>query len=376
METMTTRPGPDEMYKALIDRDPAYDGVFVVAVKTTGIFCRPTCPARKPKRENVAFFATVDEAVKKGFRPCKRCRPTRSDDAPDWARNLMEEIEREPRTRISDDDLIAREIDPARARRYFRSRFGMTFHAYQRSRGMGMALAEMNKGGDVLEIAQESGYESPSGFRDAFSRTFGTPPGRAREMGCLRATQIETPLGAMLGVANEEGVILLEFVDRRAMSAQVATLARHFPATVVPGNHPHLDHLAEELGRYFDGSLTEFTTPLLHPGSPFQEAVWHRLRAIPHGETMSYRAIADAIGRPGASQAVGRANGENRLAIVVPCHRVIRSDGHLCGYAGGLRRKQWLLDHERRVAGRSVWLFPEISPTMEAEEPDRTEGSA
>jgi AraC family transcriptional regulator of adaptative response/methylated-DNA-[protein]-cysteine methyltransferase len=239
---------------------------------------------------------------------------------------------------------------------------------------MGMALADMNEGGDVLEIAQETGYESPSGFRDAFARVFGTPPGRAREMECLRATQIETPLGSMLGVANDEGVVLLEFVDRRAMSAQVATLSRHFPAPVVPGNHPHLDHLADELARYFEGAIKDFTVPLIHPGSPFQEAVWDRLRTIPYGETTSYGSIAAAIGRPGGSQAVGRANGENRLAIVVPCHRVVRSDGHLCGYAGGLRRKQWLLDHERRVAGRSGWLFGEDSPIMDEGESTRAEG--
>ena len=364
MET-TMRPGPDEMYQALIDRDPAYDGVFVVAVKTTGIFCRPTCPARKPKRENVAFFASVDEAARKGFRPCKRCRPTRKDDAPEWAGGLMEEIERAPRMRLSDEDLIARKIDPSRARRYFQSRFGMTFHAYHRSRKMGLALADVRGGAGLLDVGQDSGYDSPSGFRDAFARLFGVPPGRARGMTCLWASPLKTPLGPMLGAASDDGVCLLEFVDRRAMEAQVATLRKHFSAPVVPGRNAHLDHLADELARYFDGSLTEFTAPLLHPGSPFQESVWSRLRAIPYGETTSYGAIAAAIGRPGASQAVGRANGENRLAIVVPCHRVVRSDGHLCGYAGGLRRKQWLLDHERRVAGRSGWLFPEVSPIMD-----------
>lgn len=240
----------------------------------------------------------------------------------------------------------------------------MTFHAFHRSRRLGLALAEVREGSDLLEVGHDHGYESPSGFRDAFARLFGTAPGRARSTDCLLARQLDTPLGAMLAVASGEGVCLLEFVDRRAMDVQVAILRRHFPQHVVPGSNGPLDELADELARYFAGGLTAFTVPLILPGSRFQAAVWDALRTIPFGETTSYGEIARRIGRPGASQAVGRANGENRLAIVVPCHRVIRSDGHPCGYAGGLRRKQWLLDHEGRVAGRSGWLFDQGSPMM------------
>ncbi|MDB5352634.1 MAG: methylated-DNA-[protein]-cysteine methyltransferase [Planctomycetota bacterium] len=361
----TQVPGAAEMYQALVDRDPSYDGVFYVAVKTTGIFCRPTCPARKPKRENVAFYPTTSEALRRGFRPCKRCRPMEmAGGAPEWARTLLEEIEESPRTRLSDDDLIARKIDPSRARRYFKERFGMTFHAYHRARRMGLALADVRDGSDLLATGLDNGYDSSSGFRDAFSRLFGEPPGRARSASCLLAKQVETPLGPMLAVAGDDGLCLLEFVDRRAMEEQVATLRKHFPGPVVPGRNEHLDRITEELARYFDGTLTAFTVPLVHPSSPFQAAVWAALKGIPYGQTTSYGAIAARIGRPGASQAVGRANGENRLAIVVPCHRVVRSDGHLCGYAGGLRRKQWLLDLERRMGGGTGWLFPESSPIL------------
>jgi AraC family transcriptional regulator of adaptative response/methylated-DNA-[protein]-cysteine methyltransferase len=334
-----TRLTPAEMYQALLDRDPSYDGIVFIAVKTTGIFCRPTCPARKPKRENVMFFPSADEALRRGFRPCKRCRPTEtSGTAPAWAGRLLEEIERDPRSRLSDDDLLARKIDPSHARRYFKERFGLTFHAYHRARRMGLALSDIRSGRDLLDVGLNSGYESPSGFRAAFSRHFGEPPGRSRSASCLLATQVETPLGPMLAVAGDDGLCLLEFIDRRAMEAQVATLRKHFPVPVVPGRNDHLDHVEDELARYFAGSLTAFTMPLVYPGSPFQVAVWDELKRIPHGQTTSYGAIAAAIGRPGASQAVGRANGENRLAIVVPCHRVIRSDGHPCGYAGGLER--------------------------------------
>ena len=359
MTMMRTQPGPNEMYRALLARDAAYDGVFVVAVKTTGIFCRPTCPAKKPKFENVTFHATNDEARRAGFRPCKRCRPEEAAE-PAWVRDLMATIEGDPNRRLTDDDLQAMGIEPSRARRYFREHFGMTFQAFHRARRLGRAMSEVRSGGDLLAVGQEHGFDSASGFRDAFARLFGDPPGRASEgTGPIVARRLNTPLGPMLAAANDSGVCLLEFVDRRSMTAQLATLRGHFPGPVVPGSNGPLDQLGDELAAYFAGTLTEFTVPLVYPGSPFQRAVWEALRAIPYGRTESYGTIAARIGQPGASQAVGRANGQNRLAILIPCHRVVRSDGHLCGYAGGLRRKEWLLDLERHGSGGSGWLFPE-----------------
>ena len=361
------RPTPAEMYRALLDRDPAYDGLFVVAVKTTGIACRPTCPAKKPRFENVEFFATTAEALRAGFRPCKRCRPSDEGPAPpEWLARLIERIDRSPTERLGDADLQRLGIEPSRARRYFKEHHGMTFHAYHRARRMGLALAEVRDGGDLLEVGLKHGFDSASGFRDAFARVFGEPPGQARDAACLLARWLDTPLGPMVAVAGDQGLCLLEFSDRKSIEAQAVSLRSHFPVAILPGNNAHLDRIADELASYFAGTLRQFTVPLVYPGSPFQGAVWAELTKIPYGRTTSYGAIAAAIGRPGASQAVGRANGENRLAIVVPCHRVIRSDGHLCGYAGGLRRKQWLLDLERRVSGSDVptgWLFPpEIEP--------------
>jgi len=358
----TARPlDPSEMYRATVARDTAYDGMFVLGVRTTGIFCRPTCPARKPLFENVAFFGTNDEARRAGFRPCKRCRPEEPSE-PAWVRDLMSAINRAPGQRISDEDLKAQGIEPARARRYFREHFGMTFQAFHRSRRLGLAMSDIRAGGDLLVVGQDHGFDSASGFRDAFARLFGEPPGRASvAAGMLVARRLEPPLGPMIAVANDLGVCLLEFSDRHAMTAQIGSLRRHFPIPVVPGSNGHLDHLADELSAYFAGTLTAFAVPLIYPGSPFQALVWDALRAIPYGKTESYGAIAAKIGQPGASQAVGRANGQNRMAIVIPCHRVVRSDGHLCGYAGGLRRKEWLLDLERG-GSQARWRFDEDSP--------------
>ncbi len=240
----------------------------------------------------------------------------------------------------------------------------MTFHGFHRANRLELAMNDVHDGGDLLEVGFDHGFDSDSGFRDAFGRLFGLASGRVRDADCLFVKGLDTPLGLMLSVANERGVCMLEFVDRRSMEAQVATLKKHFPQPVVPGSNNLLDALAKELTSYFAGTLTEFTVPLIHPGTPFQLAVWNVLKTIPFGETTSYRAIAEKISRSGASQAVGRANGDNRLAILLPCHRVVRSDGHLCGYAGGLRRKQWLLDHERRVSGCFVSLFDEYSPMV------------
>ena len=343
-------PPKEEMHRALLARDASYDGLFFVAVKTTGIFCRPTCPARKPKAENVEYFPTARQAVRAGYRPCKRCRPLDNGGSPpEWVSELMSAVDRAPGSRITDSDLRGMGIEPSRARRYFKTHYDMTFHAYRRARRMGRALKEIRGGGDLLEAGFGSGFDSTSGFRDAFARVFGKPPGRGRELSCLMARWLDTPLGAMLAVAGDDGLCLLEFVDRRAIERQIEVLRRRMNAAIVPGDNAHLDMIEQELSRYFDGTLQRFRVPIVAPGTPFQERVWRRLQKIPYGKTLSYAQLAADIDRPGAQRAVGRANGDNRLAIIIPCHRVVRSDGTLCGYGGGLWRKKWLLRHEERA---------------------------
>jgi AraC family transcriptional regulator of adaptative response/methylated-DNA-[protein]-cysteine methyltransferase len=352
---MSDLPPIKEMERAVQKRDASYDGVFFVAVRTTGIFCVPSCPARKPLPRNCTYYRTAAEALAAGFRPCKRCRPMDANGRPpSWVTRLLAEVERSLPTRLMDVDLRKMGIDPARARRYFLKHHGMTFHAYCRGRRMGEALGQIRRGADLDDVVLGHGYESHSGFREAFSRTFGRPPGKSRGASLIVTAQVESPLGPLVVGATDEGVCLLEFCDRRALETQLETLRKRFGCAVVPGHHEHLDRLRDELTRYFEGALTEFRVPITFPGTPFQRAVWEGLLRIPYGETRSYEELARAVGNPGAQRAVGRANGLNRVAIVIPCHRVVNKDGQLGGYGGGLWRKQFLLDLERRVVnGRS-----------------------
>jgi AraC family transcriptional regulator of adaptative response/methylated-DNA-[protein]-cysteine methyltransferase len=338
------------MYQALAGRDTAYEGVFIVAVRTTGVFCRPTCPARKPKPENVEFFATTRDALAAGFRPCKRCRPLeRGGGPPAWLTALLADVDRDPVRRWTDADLRARAVDPTRVRRWFQQQHGMTFHAYQRARRLGAALGRLRNGDDLTRAAYDSGYESLSGFRDAFGRLFGGPPGGGRGTTPAVVTRILTPLGPMVAAATDDGVCLLEFADRRMLETQLRRVQQRLRCAIAPGEHPHLDRLEREIEEYFAGRRTAFTVALELAGTTFQETVWAELLRIPFGRTSSYEAIARAIRRPNAHRAVGRANGDNRIAIVVPCHRVLRADRTLCGYGGGLWRKRRLLDLERGV---------------------------
>ena len=343
----TALPTVDQMYRALVERDAGYEGIFVVGVRTTGIFCRPTCPARKPLRENVEFFSAAQHALASGYRPCRRCRPLEPAGAvPDWLRSLIDDVEADPTRRWRDGDLRARDLDPARVRRWFQAQHGMTFHAYLRARRLGHAFAEIREGRPLLDAGLDAGWESSSGFREAFERWYGSPPGTAREGRAILATRLTTPLGPMIAAAVDEGVCLLEFADRRMLETQVKRLASRLSARFTPGRHAHLDRLEEELADYFAGRRLDFDVPLHVPGSPFQQAVWQALQRIPPGEVSTYGRMARQLGREGAQRAIGRANGDNRLAILIPCHRVVREDGSLCGYGGGIWRKRWLLQHE------------------------------
>jgi len=344
----TALPSVREMERALRARDRSYDGIFLIGVKTTGIFCRPSCPAKKPLPKNIEYYGSIAEAMVAGYRPCKRCRPLQvAGGAPDWVRRLLAEAERSPERRLRDRDVARLGVAPERARRFFQKHYGMTFQAYCRSLRLGRALRSLKEGAMLDDVVFDHGFESHSGFRDAFARTFGVAPGKGREQECLLATWIESPLGPLLAAATPNGVCLLEFSDRRKLPTQLEVLRGRFGQTIVPGSNPHLEKLRAELGEYFAGQRREFTVPLAIAGTPFEEKVWRALLEIPYGETRSYEGLAETIGAPSGQRAVGSANGRNRIAIVIPCHRVVNKSGKLGGYGGGLWRKQYLLDLEQ-----------------------------
>jgi AraC family transcriptional regulator, regulatory protein of adaptative response / methylated-DNA-[protein]-cysteine methyltransferase len=339
------------MYLALTERDSSYDGVFFAAIRTTGIFCRPGCPARTPRQENVEFYSSVRDALVAGYRPCLRCKPMEPlGAAPEWIENLLQRVDADPSRRWKDSDLREADLDPARVRRWFLKNHGLTFQAFQRARRLGLAFGQIRLGEKWEGAAYTHGYESASGFHEAFTRTFDAAPNKiAKEADIAPVVIIRllTPLGPMIAGATAEGICLLEFADRRMLETQLERIRKAFRTPTVPGSNHHIAELKKQLDSYFTGSLRQFTVPISFRGTEFQNMAWKQLLTIPYGQTISYDAQARAMGRPGAQRAVGKANGDNRMAIIVPCHRVVKQNGDLCGYGGGLWRKKFLLDLER-----------------------------
>lgn len=335
-----------QYYQALVDKDSRYEGVFIVGVQTTGIFCRPTCPARKPKFENCEFFPGAEAALLAGYRPCKRCQPLLPvRERHPLLKRLLEAVDANPTKRWREADLAEFAADASTIRRQFKKHVGMTFVQYARARRLGLAMKAIRAGDSVIDGQLTAGYDSSSGFREAITQVLGTAPSRlADKQNILTATWLDTPLGAMLAVTDEQGLYLLEFVDRRALETELARLRERY--TILPGDTQISQQLRAELDAYFAGTSAYFQTPLQLLGTPFQTSVWRHLRTIPAGQTCSYKHLAEALGKPTAVRAVAAANGANQLAILVPCHRVIGSDGNLRGYGGGLARKRWLLEHE------------------------------
>jgi AraC family transcriptional regulator of adaptative response/methylated-DNA-[protein]-cysteine methyltransferase len=340
-----------EYYSALLAKSRFHDGIFYVGVKTTGVFCHPTCPARKPKFENCEFYRTAEEALLASFRPCKRCKPlSHPQRVSPTIEKLIEAVETNPEKRWKDKDFEDFSIDISTARRQFKKRFGMTFVQYARARRMGIAMKNIRAGESIIETQLNTGYESSSGFRCAFSRIMGLPPIKFKALHELNASWLDTPLGPMIAIANEEALYLLEFVDRRGLEREIERLRLRTKSAIIPGKTIITNSIEAELKEYFQSTLTQFKTPLFLLGSPFQKSVWNELAKIPCGQTCSYAEVAKNMGMPKAFRAVANANGANQIAIVIPCHRVINTNGDLGGYGGGITRKSWLLNHEKREA--------------------------
>jgi len=318
-------------YDILAAHQGGFSDAFFVGVTSTGIFCRIGCPARLPKRENCEFYDSAAQALAAGFRACKRCHPL---------------IESDPERRWSESDIKALGLDPSTARRQFKRRFGLTFTQYARARRLGAAAQGLAKGETVINAQLNAGYESASGFRTAFAKTFGASPAKANTPP-LFIEWLSTPLGPIFAVCDEAHLYMLEFTTRKNMDRGFEKLRKVHKRAVIPGRTDITDQIEAELKAYFEGTLTDFKTPLAPTGTDFQNRVWKALQDIPYGENCAYTDLAMAIGNEKAVRAVASSNANNGLALIIPCHRVIAKGGGLGGYAGGLDKKQWLLDHEK-----------------------------
>ncbi len=310
----------------------------------------PLVPHENLNLKIVNFLQRLKKRCWLHFVLCKRCRPlTHPNQVSTLVQTLVEAVENNPEKRWKDSDFKALSVDASTARRQFKKRFGMTFVEFARARRMGLAMKQIRSGDAVIEAQLSSGYESSSGFRDAFSRILGAAPTKLGQNNILKASWLDTKLGPMIAIADEHALYLLEFVDRRGLEREIERLRIKTKTAIIPGMTPAIVSIEKELDLYFLGKLIKFKTPLCLLGSPFQKKVWEALIKIPQGETRSYLDLAKALGKPTASRAVAQANGANQMAIIIPCHRIINSNGELGGYGGGLARKEWLINHEKYV---------------------------
>ena len=334
---------PDTAWAAFMRRDRSWDGRMVWAVSTTGIYCKPSCPARRPKRENVRLFDSGGEARAAGFRACLRCRPDeagRDREAVAAAVRIIEATEEAPSLAIL---AAAVGYAPHHFQRLFKRELGVSPAEYARGLRSRRAEQALGENARITDAVYDAGYQSPSGFYSDAKERLGMTPSAWRDGGrgeTIRFVTVDSPLGPLLIAATSKGICRLTFGEDRS------ALERRFPnASILPDDGT--------IRPWIEGALKAIETPGEAPelpldvrGTAFQEAVWRELRKIPLGETRSYADIAAAVGKPGAVRAVGTAHGSNPVSVVVPCHRVIRSDGSLGGYGGGLENKKKLLAAE------------------------------
>ena len=338
-----TRLDPDTAWAAFMRRDRSWDGRVIGGVKTTGIYCKPSCPAKRPKREHVDFFATAEEARAAGFRACLRCKPDevgRDREAVAQAVKVIEAAE-EPLALAELAQTVG--YAPHHFQRLFKRDLGVSPAEYARALRNRRTESALKANGRVTDAVYDAGYATPSSFYSDAKERLGMTPSAWRDGGRgerIRWTHFDSPLGQMLIAATGKGICRLTFDDSEA------SLRRLFPNAEIVEDAGGLKELIEGALAAIERPLAARELPIDVAGTAFQESVWRELRKIPPGETRSYAQIAAAIGQPKAVRAVGTANGDNHVAVLIPCHRVIRSDGTLGGYAGGLDRKRKLLDAE------------------------------
>ena len=347
-------PTNDEKWKAILARDAHFDGVFVFAVRSTGIYCRPSCPAKRPNRENVSFFATPDDAERSGFRPCRRCNPRDAKSLPGarWVYEICDFIDANLGKRLALSPLAAEAgLSPFYFQRTFKKILGVSPRQYVEARRLAKMKRFLRNGETVNDSLYNAGFSSRSRVYEKIASGLGVNPGTIRQGGRglqIQYTIVDSPLGRLLVGATERGVCAVCMGDSDRTVETV--LAEDYPAANLHRNDKGMKEWAGAFVRYFAGQSFPLKLPIDVTGTAFQWKVWKKIQSIPYGKTATYSGIASALGAPNASRAVARACATNHVALVIPCHRVIGKDGGLHGYRWGNDRKLTLLKMEQRAS--------------------------
>jgi AraC family transcriptional regulator of adaptative response/methylated-DNA-[protein]-cysteine methyltransferase len=341
-----------ECWKAIERRDPAFDGLFWYGVRTTGVYCRPSCPSRQPKRENVTFFALPDAARQEGLRACRRCRPDDSvfrDPRAELVRSICRLIDEN----VGDGPDLAFlstkvKVSRCHLQRLFRKMMGISPRRYAEARRAALFKAGVKEGRSVTEAMYEAGYGSSSRLYDNGAKQLGMTPatyGKGGKGMTIAYTIVESRLGWLLAASTDRGICSVMLGDN--VENLTADLFHEFPKAEIGRDDGQLRSQVRTLLDCLEGDAPHADLPLDVQGTAFQMRVWEELRRIPRGRTVSYGELAVRIGRPTAPRAVARACATNPVAILTPCHRVIRENGELGGYRWGIERKRKLLEEER-----------------------------
>ncbi|MGA9566424.1 MAG: bifunctional DNA-binding transcriptional regulator/O6-methylguanine-DNA methyltransferase Ada [Candidatus Korobacteraceae bacterium] len=340
----------ETQWQQVMARDARQDGRFVFAVRTTGVYCRPSCPSRRPRRDSVEFFADPQQAERAGYRACLRCKPTEISAQARTvmhARRLLDEAEgvltlAELSKRVG--------VSPFHLQRLFKRATGLSPREYQSARRMQSVKHGLRKGDDVTTALYDAGFSSPSRLYEKSSQHLGMTPGTYRKGGAgmtIQYATVASPLGRVLVAATARGLCSVRFGESAGELER--ELREEFSAAVIRRDDAALQPYVKPLLASLCGEGTTVDLPLDIRATAFQKKVWEALREIPTGETRSYTDVARTIGNPKAVRAVARACASNPVAVVVPCHRVVRSSGESSGYRWGVERKKKLLEQERRA---------------------------
>lgn len=350
----------DALWRAVQNRDASRDGDFFYGVMTTGVYCRPSCSSRRPLRKNIRFFATAEAAERAGLRPCKRCRPTGAavNVLNQVVHELARRIEAEPERKISLEQMARRAgYSPFHLQRSFKAIIGSSPKEYQTAARVRLLKQELRNAAPVADAIYQAGFGSGSRVYEQADGQLGMTPSEYRSGGkglTISYASGSTPLGLMMIGATDRGICFLQFGE--SDQALLGDLKQQFPAASVQpmpdDSRSQFESWMAALNRHLRGIEPRLDLPLDVRGTAFQLIVWRYLQKVPYGEVRSYAEVAEAIGKPGAARAVARACATNSVALLIPCHRVVRGTGELGGYRWGMQRKRVLLDSERATSKR------------------------